>query len=276
MVRFAETDELLPLKARENEENSSDSEVEETSRRADEANKLLTPGLNATTRSQGYSRQESMRTTSFFFHVSSFGVVLFLLLHSFQTNLTLCVFLFLLCFVCSYTEYHAAALKRDILQSFRDFRAFRKHEPSVRSKQRARLNVIFASSLAVTITVLVAIAGWTAYKRIYEPIHNHHVLEEEIRQHAQAARERAARCQGFDWQRACDSMGAAGARRRSLYTGQGDRDIELEDELILSDDPTITYDQNCLRVYRLQLQNNITFPYHSSQLLHRGGVRWIK
>lgn len=170
-------------------------------------------------------------------------------------------------------QYHMKAIQRDIMQSFRDFRAFRNHEPSVRSKQRAQLNVLFASLLAITVTILVAAASWTAYKRIYLPIHNHHVLEQEIRQHAEAARQRAARCQGFDWQRACDSMGPAGARRRSLYTGQADRNSELEDELAFSDDPTITYDENCLRVYRLQLRNNITFPYHSSTLLHRGGVR---
>jgi hypothetical protein len=59
MVRFAETDELLPLKPRDDEE-SSDSEIDDTSRRANEANQQLTPGLNATTRAQGYTRQESM------------------------------------------------------------------------------------------------------------------------------------------------------------------------------------------------------------------------
>ena len=179
------------------------------------------------------------------------------------------------------------AIQRNILESFRGFRAYRNHEPSVRSKQRARLNNIFGSLLALTVALLLAAASWTGYQRIYLPIHNHHELELEIRQHAEAARERAARCQGFDWKRACDSLGPAGARRRrlysedgsehifarNLYTGHGDRSGELEDELMLSDDPTVTYDEHCLRVYRLTLQGNITFPYPSSQLLHLGGVR---
>lgn len=244
MVRFAEKDELMPLNPRSSSlsnktglDDSSDSDEDETSKRASQADQFLTPGLGVTTRAQGYTKQESM-------------------------------------------QYHMAAIRRDIMESFRGLQAWRNHEPSVRSKQRARLNIVFGGLLALTLTLLLTGAGWMAYTRIYAPIHNHHLLEQEIKKHAEAARERAARCQGFDWKRACDALGPAGARRRrtseiarNLYTGQGDRSGELEDQLMLSDDPTVTYDEHCLRVYRLQLQGNITFPYHSSQLLHLGGVR---
>jgi hypothetical protein len=46
----------------------------------------------------------------------------------------------------------------------------------------------------------------------------------------------------------------------------------LEDELLQSDDPAVTYDNNCLKVYRLDINHGqMTFPYHSSQLLRLGG-----
>jgi hypothetical protein len=230
MVTFKETDELLPKAQDYDDDSNSDGDGDASP--AQEVDKLLTPGLNATTRAQGFTKQESM-------------------------------------------QYHLTAIQREIMESFRGLRAFRKHEPSVRSRQRARLNVIFGSALAITATILLASAGWMAYKRLYLPIHNHHVLQQEIQKHAQAARERAARCQGFDWKMACDSLGPAGARRRHLYTGQGDRSSELEDQLMLSDDPSVTFDDNCLRVYRLELQGDVTFPYHANQLLHLGGVRFL-
>jgi hypoxanthine phosphoribosyltransferase len=45
-----------------------------------------------------------------------------------------------------------------------------------------------------------------------------------------------------------------------------------EQELLDSDDPSVTYDTNCLKVYRLDINHGqITFPYHSSQLLRLGG-----
>ena len=45
-----------------------------------------------------------------------------------------------------------------------------------------------------------------------------------------------------------------------------------EDELLRSDDPAVTYDNNCLKVYRLDINHGqLTFPYHSSQLLRLGG-----
>jgi hypothetical protein len=49
--------------------------------------------------------------------------------------------------------------------------------------------------------------------------------------------------------------------------------VNLQEEaLLLSDDPSVTYDNNCLKVYRLDINHGqITFPYHSSQLLRLGG-----
>ena len=45
-----------------------------------------------------------------------------------------------------------------------------------------------------------------------------------------------------------------------------------EEELLQSDDPAVTYDNNCLKVYRLDINHGqMTFPYHSSQLLRLGG-----
>jgi hypothetical protein len=45
-----------------------------------------------------------------------------------------------------------------------------------------------------------------------------------------------------------------------------------EQALLESDDPAVTYDNNCLKVYRLDINHGqITFPYHSSQLLRLGG-----
>ena len=62
--------------------------------------------------------------------------------------------------------------------------------------------------------------------------------------------------------------GAAGARRLEtddvVYS-------DLEQQYLHSDDPSVTYDAHCLRVYRLQMYGNITFPYHSGQLLQTGG-----
>lgn len=48
--------------------------------------------------------------------------------------------------------------------------------------------------------------------------------------------------------------------------------LRLEDDLLLSNDPTVTFDEHCLRVYRLKLYGNNTFPYQGSQLLHMGKV----
>lgn len=175
-------------------------------------------------------------------------------------------------------KYHMKAIARDVMESFRGFQRYRNHEPSQRSVQRARLNIVLTTLLSLVVVILLGGAGWLAYQRVYMPIHRHKLLQEAIHQHAVASRERVARCRGIDWEMACDAMGPAGARRhlKAAADGQivGDG---LEDQYLVSDDPTVTYDENCLRVYRLQLYGNITFPYHASQLLHLGGVSsWKK
>ena len=187
----------------------------------------LNPGLNATTRAQGFTKQESM-------------------------------------------NYHWKAIQRDILESLRDFKAYRNREPSIRSQKRERLNKTLEIALALALLIILGIIGSFVYSKLYLPIHKKHMLEKAIREHAEAARLRAEKCKDYDWKRACDALGAAGARRQ-LYTGNADRSNEMEDIFLNSDDPSVTFDENCLRVYRMRLIDNITFPYHSSQLLSMGG-----
>jgi hypothetical protein len=78
------------------------------------------------------------------------------------------------------------------------------------------------------------------------------------------------KCRGIDWKRACDNLGAAG-ERRFLFEAEEETSDAFEDYLLRSDDPSVTYDDDCLRVYRLDLDGDITFPYHSSQFLKAGG-----
>jgi hypothetical protein len=98
-----------------------------------------------------------------------------------------------------------------------------------------------------------------------------------VKAHAIEAAKLVEKCQGMDWRTACERLGsAAGARRRSLLKTKAavptapDTD-EYENAMLHSDDPTITYDQFCLRVHRMKLYGDITFPYHANQLLHLGG-----
>ncbi len=99
---------------------------------------------------------------------------------------------------------------------------------------------------------------------------------ELARMHASLARERVERCRKVDWLEACDRVGKAGARRRRLRRLQ-DEDSSvpkfdfMEEALLDSDDPAVFYDENCLRLYRIKFDGDVTFPYHASQLLHAGG-----
>jgi len=97
---------------------------------------------------------------------------------------------------------------------------------------------------------------------------------------AEEAKERAEQCRGFNWQQACDRITTAGARRRHLVEDETTEFTQLEEYLMDSDDPSVTYDEHCLRVYRLDISMedenihhnyNITFPYHASNLLRAGG-----
>jgi hypothetical protein len=163
-----------------------------------------------------------------------------------------------------------ALLGRDMLRQAFGYN----HEPSFRSRKRAKRNVILGSLLIIVTLGLLTGAAFLLHNRIYMPNHKAKMLQKAVKAHAEAARIRAEQCHGIDWQTACDEMGAAGARRRRLYTGTLDRNSELEgaeDDVLFSDDPAITYDSNCLRVYRMELFNNITFPYHGSSRLAKGG-----
>lgn len=84
---------------------------------------------------------------------------------------------------------------------------------------------------------------------------------------AKVAAQRLPDCKDIDWQQACERISSAGARRLAT-TAESNL---MEDYLLDSDDPSVTYDENCLRVYRLDLYGNITFPYHANQLLRAGG-----
>lgn len=83
------------------------------------------------------------------------------------------------------------------------------------------------------------------------------------------------RCRNIDWQTACESISSAGARRhRRLVEEDPSSDIHtpLEEYMVQDmDDPSVVYDENCLRVYRLDLFGKTTFPYHANQLLRAGG-----
>jgi hypothetical protein len=87
--------------------------------------------------------------------------------------------------------------------------------------------------------------------------------------------ERYRRCKDVDWQHACDRLeGGAGARRRLLLDEDEEQETfsALEEEYLLdADESSVTYDENCLRVYRLDLFGTTTFPYHANQLLRAGG-----
>jgi hypothetical protein len=153
--------------------------------------------------------------------------------------------------------------------TFRPLVYFRNAHPSVRSQKRHRLSIIFGALLVLTTLMILGIGGYFAYKLYVVPYRAAKSLETAIRSHAEAAAQRVKKCRGIDWKRACDNLGAAGARR-SLFEAEEPYDA-FEDFLLHSDDPSVTYDDNCLRVYRLDLEGDITFPYHSSQFLKAGG-----
>jgi hypothetical protein len=156
-----------------------------------------------------------------------------------------------------------------VFASFRPLAYFRSQRESIRSQERHRLNIILEALLALTSLVLLSIGGFLAYKIYVVPHRAANALEAAIQSHAEAAAQRVEKCRGIDWKMACDNLGAAGARR-SLFETDYPYDA-FEEFLLHSDDPSVTYDDNCLRVYRLNITGDITFPYHSSQFLKAGG-----
>jgi len=163
---------------------------------------------------------------------------------------------------------------QELFMSFGTFNRFRNHEPSVRSQNRHRLNVVFGILLILCLISFLVIGGLVYYRRVVVPAQKAKALDDAIKAHALAAKQRVEMCRGIDWEEACDALGDAGARRRKLDEDQSPSSglyDDFEELLLDSDDPSVTYDQFCLRVYRLQMFGNITFPYHSSQLLKSGG-----
>lgn len=141
---------------------------------------------------------------------------------------------------------------------------------SQRSQRRKRLNKVLEWLLGFAVLAFVGLSGVVYYKKVYEPKLKANELARLIATHAAEARERVKKCKGTTWQTACDALGAAGARRR-LYNGNEVETPTVDEDLLLSDDPTITYDEFCLVNYRMNLGNNITFPYHASSHLADGG-----
>ena len=145
---------------------------------------------------------------------------------------------------------------------------------SQRSQRRKRLNIVLEWLLGFAVLAFLGLSGVVYYKKVYEPKLKAAELAKLIAAHAAEARERVQKCKGTTWQMACDALGAAGARRRTRQLYNSDNDVEtpkVEEDLLLSDDPTITYDEFCLVNYRMNLGNNITFPYHASSHLANGG-----
>jgi hypothetical protein len=152
--------------------------------------------------------------------------------------------------------------------------------PSIRSQRRQRLNIVLSILLLIIFLLLLGLCGLIYYEKIYLPKYKREQLQKLIRDHAAAAKVRAAQCKGIDWQTACARItaggGGAGARRtRQLYTGNYDRSEEISRTnnhiLYHTDDPSITYDNFCLISYRMNIFDNITFPYYASSRLASGG-----
>jgi hypothetical protein len=154
--------------------------------------------------------------------------------------------------------------------------------PSERSIVRKQYNVGLSVLLVILASVLVAF-GAVEYRRVQVPKEKARAIQKAIADHAAAAAIRVEQCRGFNWQTACDKLGDAGARRRHRrkleeegyleYDGGGDGEGSSEEDsrLFDKDDYTVTFDNNCLRVYRLKMFGEITFPYQSSQRLLAGG-----
>lgn len=157
--------------------------------------------------------------------------------------------------------------------------------PSLRSQGRYRLNVILGLSLLVTIIVLLVMVACVALVTVVRPAIRRHALETAIRNQAQRDAQLTEQCQGIAWQDACAATltHGAGARRlkrkKSHVFDENSDDAtddispaeqSIEEKFLLSNDPTVVFDDNCIREYRLTLLWNITFPYRSNHLLAGG------
>jgi hypothetical protein len=153
------------------------------------------------------------------------------------------------------------------------FARFGKEARNQRTAREHRLNIILSILLLLTTLLLLLGAGYTGYERVVAPYRARKATEKAIKAHAIEAAKLVEKCRGIDWRTACENLGAAGARRslvRSKAEARPNTD-EYENFLLNSDDPTMTYDPFCLRMHRMKLYGDITFPYHSSHLLQSGG-----
>jgi hypothetical protein len=151
------------------------------------------------------------------------------------------------------------------------FARFRKHERNERTAREHQLNIILSILLLLTTLLLLLGAGYTGYERVVAPYRARKAYETAVKAHAIEAAKLVEKCRGIDWRTACENLGAAGARRSLVRTQTVANTDEYENFLLNSDDPTMTYDPFCLRIHRMKLYGDITFPYHSSHLLQSGG-----
>jgi hypothetical protein len=151
--------------------------------------------------------------------------------------------------------------------------AYSNYGASERSVSRQRWNIGLSVVLIIVSTVLMS-GGYYVYHQWEAPRAKAKYINQKILEHNAIAAARGAQCQNTTWEMACDAMaGSAGARRhrqRRLKITPGI--VEEEDSLLMDkDDVRVMYDTNCLRIYRLNMFGDITFPYHGSQLLSIGG-----
>lgn len=167
-------------------------------------------------------------------------------------------------------------------------------ERSLRSIREHKLNVLFGISLGTITLVMGAIFVAEYRQRVTAPAHQKKLVGQAVHAHATAAKARATLCLGVDWLTACDAVSDAGGRRRRRELSETttttapnhhpqpqhhhghsskyhNRHHSSDDDDTFVDDLSVTFDNNCLKVYRLDLSDGITFPYHSSQFVHEGG-----
>lgn len=127
-------------------------------------------------------------------------------------------------------------------------------------------------ALLLCASLLLVIAGiYYTIRFVIVPHREQKELQEAIQAHADAAALRVKKCSGIDWQAACDALAPPGARRHLSARHKATKYSSMEQEYLHSDNPEVTYDENCLRVYRGTLYGNITVTYYASQLLQAGG-----
>jgi pimeloyl-ACP methyl ester carboxylesterase len=152
-----------------------------------------------------------------------------------------------------------------------------------RSPHRSKLVIATLSTLLIAFAIVTLATRLVGLPRLVAESQDSltnlvPLIAPELDYGEESNEERFQRCQGIDWEQACRNLaGGAGARRRRLVV-ENDHPAapfvasDLEEAYLLDvDDPSVVYDEHCLRVYRLDLLQNITFPYHANNLLRAGG-----